>query len=367
MIVQPLNLDIFLKSLLKILSSLLVGGVCTWLVVKNMEWSLVWEHLANISAGPVLLYLLTLVPTTFFRASRWAYLLRPIGVSLPLKRLLPISAVGFLAILALPFRLGEFVRPYYVVREGQCRMSAALGTVAVERVVDGLIVSVILFTTYLTGRAEFSKPLAVLGGAPLYYFAWLSLGLFVSASVFLALALQWPSVTIRWSLRLSLLAWLAPNLAHKIGDKLGALIQGFRVLREPKDLVPFLLESFAYWGFNGLGMWLLARGMGIPVSVPAAFAMMAFTGVVISLPNSPGLVGQFQVGIVAVLAAYVDSNIVSAQGGAYAIVVHALQVVWYLALGTLSLRFAGRGRSLRQMVTESAVAADAVETRLQTS
>jgi glycosyltransferase 2 family protein len=356
-----------LKSLLKILSSLLVGGVCTWLVIKNMEWSLVWEHLANISAGPVLLYFLTLVPTTFFRASRWAYLLRPLGVSLPLKRLLPISAVGFLAILALPFRLGEFVRPYYVVREGQCRMSAALGTVAVERVVDGLIISIILFSTYLMDRTEFSRPLAVLGGAPLYYFAWISLALFLSATMFLALALQWPSLTIRWSLRLSLLPWLAPKLAHKIGDKLDALIQGFRVLRQPRDLFPFLLESLAYWGFNALGMWLLARGMGIPVSLTAAFAMMAFTGVVISLPNSPGLVGQFQVGIVAVLAAYVDSKIVSAQGGAYAIVVHALQVVWYLALGAVSLRFAGRGSSLRQIVSESTVAADQAEANLQTS
>jgi hypothetical protein len=49
-----------------------------------------------------------------------------------------ISTVGFMAILALPFRLGEFARPYYVVRQGQSRMSEVLGTVAVERIVDGL-------------------------------------------------------------------------------------------------------------------------------------------------------------------------------------------------------------------------------------
>lgn len=356
-----------MKSFLKIFTSLLVGGVCTWLVVKNMEWSLVWTELTLLPAWPVLLYVLTLAPTHFFRASRWTYLLRPIGVSLPMRRLLPISSVGFLAILALPFRLGEFVRPYYVVREGRCRMSAALGTVAVERVVDGLIVSLILFTTYMMSRAQFAKPLAVLGGVPLEYFAWLSLAVFVSATMFLALALKWPAVTIRWSLRLSLLPRLAPQLAHKIGDKLGALIQGFRVLREPRDLLPFLLESFAYWGFNGLGMWLLARGMGLPVSLQAAYAMMAFTGVVISLPNSPGLVGQFQVGIVAVLAAFIDAKLVSAQGGAYAIVVHGIQVVWYLAFGLLSLKFAGRGRSLRQMVAESTVAADAAEAGVQMS
>ena len=325
---------------MKIFTSLFVGGICTWLVVKNMEWGAVWVHLASLSAGPVLLYLVTMAPTHFFRAARWNYLLRPIGVSLPLRRLLPISSVGFLAIMALPFRLGEFVRPYYLVREGRCRMSAALGTVAAERVVDGLIVSVILFTTYLTSRVQFGKPLAILGGAPLYYFAWLSLAVFVAATSFLTLALKWPRQTVQWSLRLSLLSWLAPGVAHKIGDKLDSLIQGFSALRQPANLVP--------------------------VSFAAAYAMMAFTGVVISLPNSPGLVGQFQVGIVAVLAAYLDPQF-AAQGGAYAIVVHALQVVWYLSAGVISLKFAGGQRSLRQMVVESKVAADDAEASAQMS
>ncbi|MDX2021640.1 MAG: lysylphosphatidylglycerol synthase transmembrane domain-containing protein [Deltaproteobacteria bacterium] len=357
-----------MKAFLKIFTSLFVGGLCTWLVVKNMEWRSVWAHLADLPALPLLLYIVTLAPTHFFRAARWEYLLRPLGVSLPLRRLLPISSVGFMAIMALPFRLGEFVRPYYLVREGRCRMSAALGTVAVERVVDGLIVSLILFGTYVMSRDQFARPLAVLGGAPLSYFAWLSLAIFLAATLFLGFALRWPALTIGWSLRLSLLPKLAPRLAHKISDKLGALIQGFKALSQPKHLVPFLLQSFAYWGLNGLGMWLLARGMGLPVSFAAAYAMMAFTGVVISLPNAPGLVGQFQVGIIAVLAAFLNPDLVSAAGGAYAIVVHGLQVVWYLSTGVFSLRFAGAGRTtLRQMVEESKHAAEASEAEAQTS
>ena len=350
-----------MKSFFKIFTSLFVGAVCTWLVVRNMDWSAVGAHLATLSAAPVVLYVATLIPTHFFRAARWEYLLRPIGVSLPLARLLPISSVGFLAIMALPFRLGEFVRPYYLVRAGHCRMSAALGTVAVERVVDGLFISLVLFATYLASPAEFSRPVAVLGGASLKYFAWLSLAIFLSATLFLSLAHKWPRFTVTWSLRLSLLPRVAPNLAHKVADKLHALIHGFRALHHPAHLVPFLLQSAAYWGFNGLGMWLLARGMGLPVTLVAAYAMMSFTGVVISLPNAPGLVGQFQVGIVAVLAAYVEQSQVVAAGGAYAIVVHAIQVLWYLGVGVISLRFVGTSASLRQMVADSKAAADAAE------
>jgi hypothetical protein len=36
--------------------------------------------------------------------------------------------------------------------------------------------------------------------------------------------------------------------------------------------------------------------MHLPISPVAAFAAMSFTGVLISLPNSPGLVGQFHLG-----------------------------------------------------------------------
>ena len=106
------------------------------------------------------LYLVTLVVTHFFRSWRWNYLLRPLGAALPLRRLLPISSVGFMAILALPVRLGEFVRPYFVTREGRVRMSAAVGTVAVERIVDGLLISILFFVSYLAVAGDVFSPRA---------------------------------------------------------------------------------------------------------------------------------------------------------------------------------------------------------------
>ena len=35
------------------------------------------------------------------------------------------------------------------------------------------------------------------------------------------------------------------------------------MLHEPRNLLPFLLQSVLYWGTNGFGMWLLAQGMGL--------------------------------------------------------------------------------------------------------
>jgi hypothetical protein len=103
-------------------------------------------------------------------------------------------------------------------------------------------------------------------------------------------------------------------------------------------------------------MWILARQMGLPISLGAAYTTMAFTGVVLSLPNSPGLVGQFHAAIKLGLLAYLPASVVNARGMAYAIVLHGLQTIWYVAVGLLSLpALSGGGKhaSLAEAVRES--------------
>lgn len=344
-----------MKLVAKIVLSLLVGGFCIALALRKIDLRQTESVLRGMSVSALLLYALTIVPVHLFRAWRWKYLLRPIGVSLPFKRLLVISTVGFMAVLALPFRLGEFARPYYVVREGQSRMSAVLGTVAVERIVDGLVIAVLLFTTYLFSLAPGGHPYP----AMLAISAWVALFGFLSLTVFLACALRWTEATIRLALAVTFLHRLSPRLADRLADKLRALIQGFRALHNARDMLPFLVQTALYWGANGLGMWVLARLMGLPIPLHAAFAAMAFTGVLITLPNAPGLVGQFHAGIVLALAAYLPETILTSVGGAYAIALHGIQFVWYVALGFLALMFIGESApSLRTLVVESKRAAE---------
>ena len=209
-------------------------------------------------------------------------------------------------------------------------MSALVGAVAVERIVDGLLISILFFCAYLASAgALFTRELRVA--------AWLSLGGFFALTAFLVLAQLWTERTIAIALRLSLLAWLAPARAHKVGDQLRSLISGFRPLADRRNFSIFLLHSIVYWAVNGFGMWILARQMNLPISLGAAYVTMAFTGVVLSLPNSPGLVGQFHAAIKLALCAYLPTQVVNSSGMAYAIVLHGIQTLWYIGAGLLSL------------------------------
>ncbi len=107
-------------------------------------------------------------------------------------------------------------------------MSTMVGAVAVERIVDGLLISILFFGAYLASAGDlFTRELRVA--------AWLSLGGFVALTVFLVLAQIWTDRTIALALRMTLLTWLAPTRAEQAGEKLRALISGFRALADRRN------------------------------------------------------------------------------------------------------------------------------------
>lgn len=315
-----------------ILLSLLMLGLCLWLVWPGPADR---ERLSDAFAALDMAYLggfiALLAVVHVARAWRWNYLLVPIGARLPAARLLAVSSVGFMAILALPARLGELVRPALVRKRGQVSASALLGTVAVERIIDGLLISVLVFVAFFARRGP---------DAPYWMMptAYAALGLFTAALIFLILAMRWPEKTVHLALTVSLVHRFAPRLAALLRDKLLRMISGFFVLRDRRNMLAFLLWTALYWGANGMGMWVLARGFDLDLSLTGAFATMSLVAVGITLPNSPGLVAQYQWFAQLGLSIYIGESLaMGAEGLAYAIVLHGVQVVWYIGIGALAL------------------------------
>jgi uncharacterized protein (TIRG00374 family) len=316
--------------------SLVMLAVCVWLVWPNpqarLEIDKSWKALDLVAFLPyVAAYVGLLALTHFFRTWRWNNLLRPIGAELPPGKLFAISSVGFMAILALPARLGEFVRPVLLRDKGKVSGSAVLGTVAVERVIDGLIISVMVFVCCMALQ---SSTYAQSWMMPT---AWAALALFLGATTFLLFALKWPQATTRFAVRLTLLPRFAPRLAVRLEKMLLDLIRGFLVLRDGPNLVWFVGWSILYWATNGLGMWVLARGMGLDLTVIGAFTTMGIIAVGIMLPNSPGLVGQFQWLTTLSLSLFMPKVVAESDGLLYAMLLHGIQVVWYVGMGVISM------------------------------
>jgi glycosyltransferase 2 family protein len=327
------------KLAINLILSLGMLALCMWLVWPDAnvraQLSQAFEALdASTFAPSLAIYIGLLVIIQLTRSLRWSYLLAPLGVRIPRGPLLAISSVGFMAILALPARLGEFVRPGLLRKRG-ISASAALGTVAVERIVDGLLVSLFVFGAFFTLRGPQSPSWMM----PTAYAA---LGVFSLALVFLIGALKWPEKSVRFWLKLSLLPRFAPRIANVIERKALDMIRGFEVMRDTANLAKFVAWSLVYWVCNGLGVYVMARAFGLPLSVVGAFATMGLVAVGITLPNSPGLVGQFQWFTLLGLSLYLPGA--STKGSAiygtcfaFANLHYVLQVLWYIACGAAGL------------------------------
>jgi len=315
-------------------------ALCAYLVWPDHETrTQIWDAVRAIDLGaltPYLaIYVALLVVMQVCRSLRWNNLLAPLGIHVPIGPMLAISAVGFMAILALPARLGELVRPGLLRKRG-VSATAALGTVAVERIVDGLLVSVFVFGACFALRGPSSPGWMMIT-------AWAALLVFAAALVFLVFALRWPAQTVAFSLKLSLLPRLAPRIASAIERKLLEMIRGLEVLRDRKNMLVFLAWSIAYWGANGAGVYVLARGFHLDLSVVGAYAVMGLVAVGITLPNAPGLMGQFQAFTLLGLTLYLGKDANTPHTALYALtfafanVHYALQVGWYILCGALGL------------------------------
>jgi glycosyltransferase 2 family protein len=301
------------------------------------------EAFAHVRWWTVPGYFLVLSAASYYRAIRWRFLLRPMA---PISRLRALTAVlaGSLAVLLLPFRLGEVVRAYLVGQDKRIGMVAALGTVGAERIVDGLILSSILAVAMLVVPTLDPLPSRVVG-LPIAVsvvrgYAWSFLGTFAIAfGVILVFHLaRGPAVRITKSV----LGRISPALGGFVAGTFERLADGIRFLGHGPILAGFLLETAAYWAFNALGIWLLAWGVGIvhldgsPVTFGEGCAIMGILGISSVIPGPPGLLGLFQAGVYAALTMYFPEGMVTREGAAYVFLLYALQVAFAVLSGVAS-------------------------------
>jgi len=285
-------------------------------------------------------YLATLIAMSYFRAVRWRFLLRSFA-DIPTRRVLAVSWIGFAAILLMPFRIGEIVRPYMIREKGKVSMSSATGTVVAERVVDGLYLSIVLALALIFVPTIHPLPEKVVGlpisVAQVRASGFAMLGLFTVA--FTVIAVFYFARAWAHKMTLAVFGLVSPRLGEKLAEMAEKLANGLHFLGRGRDAGGFLVETTLYWMFNALGMWLLAWGCGVthgdgsPITFGEACALMGMLGCTILIPGPPGLLGVFQAGIYAGMTMYFPTDIVTGPGAAYVFLLYGIQLLWQIGAG----------------------------------
>jgi len=313
----------------KLLLGFVIGGVALWLAVRNIKWHEVSAAFETVSAGPFVLMLIPFLATYWFRARRWRLLLRPI-VQIEFKEIFAISTVGFLGINALPFRLGEMIRPMLLKRRHSIPFSTGLATIAVERIFDGLLAAIFMAIGVLSAPTD-------LGQLPLLGFglratAIASIVIRLLSIAFLIIAV-WQRQKALDVLRFFLN--LVPVRFHQRLDSMAInFFSGLDSLPNRSSLVRIFFESAGVWGTMIITYWLGIVAFHLDLHWSAAFSILGIAAIGVLIPGPPGFAGTFELFVVAALALY---GVPNATAFAYAVLIHVWSLLFIGVLGMICL------------------------------
>ncbi|MBU0575463.1 MAG: flippase-like domain-containing protein, partial [Proteobacteria bacterium] len=126
----------------KVIAGLVLGALLVYLSARGIQFQGVADGFRTIRYGYALPILAVMFLMQVLRSFRWGLILNPIE-KVDQFSLFSVTSVGFLAIIAIPARLGELARPYLITKKSRIPMSSALGTIFVERVLDSLTILII--------------------------------------------------------------------------------------------------------------------------------------------------------------------------------------------------------------------------------
>jgi uncharacterized protein (TIRG00374 family) len=273
----------------------------------------------------------------YFRTARWLYLLRPLAPGLQRWRVFGVGLVGFAAVFFAPLRLGEMVRPYMMSQEDDVTFVQAVGTVAAERIIDGLVL--VLFTA---SALAISVPLSPLpdhvGALPIPVSLVPRTILLASIMFFLAFCAMAGFYFAREPARKLVrvvVGVVSTKLAEICSRMVERLAESFAFLPSWQRSAPFLRDTVLYWTFSGLAQFSLLRGVGLASSVTQGFVTMGVIGLGSLLPAGPGFFGAYQVATYTSLAMFNTEADVVTKGAVFVFASYLTHVALNAASGGL--------------------------------
>ena len=253
----------------------------------------------------------------WFRAWRWKYLLRPLG-EMRTSTLFPIVIIGFMANNLIPARAGELVRAYIVGERQKVSKMAALGTIAVDRVFDGItLLPFLLIVGAVAGVNSELRTIAiwmtVLFGAGLV--------LLVALAVSEGLSRRFVALVLRF---------IPARLKPQVQTLAESFLTGLHAFRSPTDMLAASITSVISWLLEATMYYMVGRAFDLGLGFHVYLLITAGANLAIALIATQGGVGPFE--FVAQQTA-IYFGVESGAASAYAVALHALVLLPVIAVG----------------------------------
>jgi glycosyltransferase 2 family protein len=298
-----------------------VTVVFAYLAVRDVDFAEIGDSLRESNYGYLAPALVLLAVGFAMRAVRWRLLFSPASRPALWPATQALLVAQFLNNV-LPFRAGDAARIVALRSLGGPSRVETAGTVVIERVFDVLALLLLLFV----GLPWFPEVTWIRAAGTL------AIALLIALGAAIVVLRVYGERAVRFGLRpLARLPFLSPNRVEAAVRNLTVGVIALRSMR--LGLVGFAWTLLS-WCVLGFSFWFVMLGFDLGLSPAAGLLVVIATGLSLLLPSAPAAVGVFEAAAIVVLAAY---DVPRAHALSYALVVHGLNVLPFVAAGLLVL------------------------------
>jgi len=295
--------------MIRIIISLVISAAALWWAFRDLDWQAFGAALAQANLSWIIVAVLVMLLPYPLRGIRWRIFIAPVKKDISVRLTTEATLVGYFGNNALPFRLGELLRAYFIARQVKVPLAQMFGTVIVERTVDVLSAIVLLAFLPLVGTPE-----------------WLTQPVIWAIALGLVVGL----ITI-WLVRQKRdVPFVRGWLKHLVDD----LQLSFASLREERKQFPVLfLTTIVIWLIYLLNIHIAQHAMGLGLSIAESYLILVVTTLVLWIPAAPGFIGTFHAAVITVCVYLL--SITEPQAQAMAVVLHAIGYIPQTIIGAI--------------------------------
>ncbi|MFB3895082.1 MAG: lysylphosphatidylglycerol synthase transmembrane domain-containing protein [bacterium] len=334
----------------KIWIGLIISILCIAYFIKGIDWRQAWTIMESAQYLWLIPAIIAFLISFYFRIIRWQIFMDPIK-KLPIKRLTPSLMIGFMGNSVLPARLGELIRPYVLAKKEQLSFSAALATVVIERIFDGICMLFLLAVVLMFFAPAISSNTDSFITLPkIQAISYTFLAVNIAIIIFLYLLKKYPDKIV--AMFRKIFRFLPVHWLDKLSHLLLSFVDGLHILHQPKQIILASIYSFGVWITSAIQILFVQYAFhlgSLPLSAPIFIMVIIAIGVM--LPSAPGYVGPYHAacrGALILLGVEINTAI------GFAVILHASQVIVIVLIGFYYLWREGLslGETMHQMKVE---------------
>ncbi len=313
-----------MRTTLKYLGGAILAAGLFWWVLSGTDTAEVWKQFRTASIPLLLLAACLNLAQNVPRVWRWRALLEPVRPAIPFRPMFSAVILGYLTSWTVPGRLGELVRPALLAGRERLPLSACLGSIVADRMLDAVAVLVVFVggTALVPLQGEAAEHAAMIRAGSLGLLAVIAvplIGLLIVSSA-------------RDSVERRIADWV--GLRRRLGEGILGLADGMSALKNPRLFLIVTFHTALAWSLIVAGTWLAVRAAGVSIQIEAMCVILPLLVLGIALPT-PGGAGGYHAAMTFGLTALFNVDQAAAIGASF--LAHLIVIVPVVVLGVALL------------------------------